>query len=95
MVVEHFVFDSYTPPGFLRFGAAAHGKLASALGLMSGVAIGQRNELYLVAQSREFSSNASRAMVAIVGMRAKSDDTHGLVLCRGRQRPERQHRCGA
>src|SRR5690349_726185 len=95
MVVEHFVLDADTPRRFLCFGPAAHGKLASPLGLMSGVAVGQGNELYLMAQCREFGSQASCLEVAVVGMRAKSDHTHGLVLCVRQQRPERQQGQGA
>src|SRR5260370_15349889 len=95
MVVEHIVLDANTPRGFLCFGTAAHGKLTSALGLMSCVAVGQRDELYLVAQRGEFCSQASCLEVAVVGMRAKSDHTHGVVLCVRRQRREHQQGQGA
>ena len=77
VVIQHFVSDAQAAPGFLRFGAAALGQFAASHALVAGVAIGDGNKFHGGAQCAEPCRSARGADVAIVGMRAKSDDAQG------------------
>jgi hypothetical protein len=52
---------------------------------MTGVTVGQRDELHFVAPGRVLCRKTSGAKVAIVGMSAEGDDAYSLFLCAHRQ----------
>ena len=80
MVVEHFVFDADPSSGLFGFSAAPVGELFSALRLMPGITVGERNEFHLIAQCGVFGGQASGTQIAVVRMRAECDDAYGFTL---------------
>ena len=82
VVVEHDVLDADAAAGFLRLGAAPRRERASALGLMSRVAVGDRDEPHAMAERGVLRRRAAGALIAVVGMRAKRDDVQLAVGAR-------------
>jgi hypothetical protein len=80
VVVEHFIFDADASPGLLRFGAAPIRELFSALRLMPGITVSERDEFDPIAKCGVSGSQASGAEIAVVRMRAESNDAHGFTL---------------
>ena len=74
VVVEHFVVDAQPAARFLGLGPPARGENASAFGLMTRVAVGDGDELDLVAGRGVLGREAARLDVAVVGVRAECDD---------------------
>ena len=89
VIVQHDVVDTDAPSGFLCFGAATRGERATALGLMPGVAIRDRDEANAVPEGRQLRCRAAGLLVAIVLVRAERDD---VELSVGRRR-HRSARC--
>ena len=85
VVVEHLVLgDAEAAPRLLRLGAPAPGERPSALGLVAGVAVRQRDELDGVPLLRPQDGGAAGVAVAVVGVGPEHDDAQGRVGGRGR-----------
>ena len=75
VVVERFVFRDAEPPRrLLRPPRRRRGERAAAFGLVAGVAVGDGDELDLVAQRGPLGGGAAGLLVAVVGMGAEGDD---------------------
>ena len=82
MIVENDVArDTETPASLFRFRAAAFREGATALALVAGVAVRQRQELYLVAHRRPLDRGAARARITVVRMGTDDDDAQRIFLC--------------
>ena len=90
MIVEDDVLDADAPAGFDGFGTPPRGERAAAFGLMTGVAVGDRDEPHSLAERGPFGGGAAGTDVAVVGMCAERDDVQPPV----RARRERSLRCG-
>ena len=82
MVVEDDVLDADAAAGFLRLGAAPRRERAATLGLVPGVAVGDRDEPHAMAERGVLRRRAARALIAVVGMRAERDDVQLAVRAR-------------
>ena len=81
MIVEHDVLDAERRADLLRLRPPSRGQRAAALRLVTGVAVGHRDESHLVAERRPLRRRAAGADVAIVRVGAERDDAkRGLRL---------------
>ncbi len=79
MVVEHFIGNTDSPTGFHGFSMAALGQHAPAFALVAGIAVGDGNELHVVAHPSKKGGGTSRAAVAIVRVSAERNDAELAV----------------
>ena len=93
MIVQDIVFDADAPSSFTCLGTATSGERTTTLGLVTGISIGHRNKLDLVAQRGILGGEAASPNIAIVWMRAEGDHAHfRILLCEcGRQQEQNQY----
>jgi hypothetical protein len=80
MIIEYFILDTDSAPGFQGFGAPAFRENATALLMVPDIAIRNRNELDFVSGRHILCRQSASLEVTIVWMRAKSNHSKARVV---------------